>query len=148
MRRAVLLVLVAVALAGCAGPSGSPDSGSDGGPDGQEPETVYTHDWFYGPGYSQGDGYPLFEDSFSTADGPGLQVEVDWNIEAGLAAVNLTSPSGDHVNVTAPRPGAQGTSNATLPAETGAWEVRIPTWPGPGGAFPEGQVSVRVVQGG
>lgn len=144
MRRAVLLVLVAVALAGCAGPDGA----ADGGPDADGAETVYSHDWFYGPGYSQGGGFPVFRDSFPVSDGQGLEVQVDWNIEEGLAAVNLTTPSGDHVNVTAPQPGATGNSNATLPAETGTWDVRIPTWPGPNGKFPEGRVTVQVVRGG
>lgn len=144
MRRlAVVVAIVAsLALAGCAQPGGGPDDGDDGA------ETIYTHDWFYGPGYSPDGGYPVFEDSFAVDEGPDLQVEVDWSIEAGLAAVNLTTPSGDQVNVTAPKAGAQGASNTSLEAKAGMWGVEIPTWPGDGGAFPEGQVTVRVVQGG
>lgn len=72
---------------------------------------------------------------------------MDWRIAEGWAAVNLTTPSGETVNVTAPEPGAQGPSRTDLPSETGSWRVRIPTWPAENGSFPEGRVTVQVVAG-
>lgn len=128
-------VLMAVLFAGCTSPGGS---------DSRDP--VYTQQWAYGPGYADGDRLPVFEDSFDVEGSHELAVVIDWNIQEGHAAVVLTPPHGEAVNLTdeetgGPRNGDERTINGTA----GPWGIRISTWRDSDGEFPEGAVVVRVV---
>lgn len=89
----------------------------------------------------------MFEDVFeTTADTGELTVRIDWRIDQGKAAVELTSPGGASVNWTSAETGGpQGQGEETIAAEDGTWEIRIPTWRGADGSSPSGHVEVRVV---
>lgn len=125
-----------ILLAGCTAPG---DGGSAG-------ETIYTHQWSWGPGYPGGDGLPEFEDSFDAGGSENLTVAIDWAIDAGRAAVVLTPPGGDAINLTdAETGGPRGDSETTVDGAAGQWDFRIPTWRDADGEFPAGFVEVRVV---
>lgn len=129
------LLVTGILLAGCTAPS-------DGGGAG---ETIYTHQWSWGPGYQGGDELPEFEDLFDAAESENLTVAIDWAIDAGRAAVVLTPPGGDAINLTdAETGGPRGDSETTVDGAAGQWEFRIPTWRDAGGEFPAGFVEVRV----
>lgn len=147
-RVSILLVtvsLVAVLASGCTSQPSEP-AGEEVG----TLETIYTHRWSYGPGYGGGTAMPVFEDTFDASnDGGELTVRIDWRIEQGEAAVELTPPSGERINWTSAETGGpQGEAERSTASEEGTWGFRIPTWRGPGGAFPSGHVEVRVLAPG
>lgn len=63
----------------------------------------------------------MFEDVFeTTADTGELTVRIDWRIDQGKAAVELTSPGGASVNWTSAETGGpQGQGEETIVAEDG-----------------------------
>ncbi len=130
----LLIVLAALLLAGCT----SPEDLS---------ETVYTHQWAYGPGYAGGGALPVFEDAFTVDDEGDLMVTTDWSIDAGRAAIELTPPGGETENLSAEATGGpRGSGEAGVAGTPGTWGFRIPTWRAEDGAFPAGFVEVQVTR--
>ena len=127
----VLVVLPLFLLAGCTSPPAEPA------------RTIYTHNWFYGTNNYPGDRDPVFEDRFEVRGTRGdLSVLVEWRIERGHAAVELTPPAGSPVTITPS--GQEDRSTVSVPGPEGAWAIRIPTWRAEDGAFPTGQIRVEV----
>lgn len=131
VRMSLLVVLPLLLLAGCTAPPAEPA------------QTIYAHNWFYGTANYPGDRDPVFEDTFDVGGTRGnLSVIVEWRIERGHAAVELTPPTGPPANITPSRPDDR--SVASVPGSEGAWAIRIPTWRAEDGAFPTGQIRVEV----
>ncbi len=133
---AATLLVAGILFTGCTAPTDGADAG----------ETIYTHQWTWGPGYGGGDALPEFEDSFAAPSSENVTVAIDWAIDAGRAAVVLTPPGGEAINLTDDATGGpHGDAETTVDGAAGQWEFRIPTWRGADGEFPAGFVAVRVI---
>lgn len=129
----ITVVLVASLLSGCMGETGD--------------EELYTHHWFWGPSEYSFGGLPVFLADFEVPDDvEQMDVQVDWNIGSGRAAIELTPPGEEVMNVTdTETEGPDGEGSFQVTAAAGTWGFRIPTWRADDGEFPSGEVEVVVV---